>query len=48
MTRSTRRPLHSIFEAADTGMPHPTPEQRASGPIFTNPRFEQGSTKETH
>lgn len=44
MTRPTRKPRHSIFEGADMGMPHRTPEERASGPIFTNPRFQQGST----
>lgn len=44
MTRPTRRPRHSIFEGVDMAMPHPTPEKRASGPILTNPRFQQGTT----
>lgn len=52
MTRPTRMPRHSIFEGADMITPHPTPEKRASGPIFTNPRFQQGTkmqqTQEAH
>ena len=44
MTRPTRKPRPSIFEGSDMGMPHPTPEKRTSDPIFTNPRFHQGTT----
>lgn len=44
MTRPTKRPRHSTFEGADRGMPHPTPEKRVSGPIFTNPRFQHSTT----
>ncbi len=49
MIRPARRPRHSIFERADMGITAPTPDKRASGPIFTNPRFRQGSAmQQTH